>query len=589
MKPVREYLKENRLLFDGAMGTWYRSLYPGRDTRCELANLSHPADVLAIHRAYREAGARALKTNTFAANTAALETDFGAVREVLRAGYALAREAAGEEAYVFADIGPILPPAGTAAGPAGEGAAEYCRIAEVFLEMGAENFLFETFPSSEGLREACAFIRAQKPDAFLLVSFAAAPDGFTRQGLPALRLAREAAEYADAVGLNCISGPAHLRRLAAGLPAGAVRSVMPNSGYPSIIGGRTYFETGADYFAEQMAKLASSGVRILGGCCGTTPDHIAKTAAALAAAQPDREPAAPEAPRAAKNAPANRLREKLAAGKRVIAVELDPPADADGSFFMEAAARLGAAGADAITIADCPVARVRADSSMLAAKLKRELQMDAIPHMTCRDRNLNAAKALLLGLAMEGVRNILVITGDPVPGADRDEVKAVFNFNSAMLAGYIRDLGEEILPAPFLVAGALNVNARNFDAELRKALRKKENGVQMLLTQPVFTDEAVQNLRRAREETGLWILGGLMPPVSYRNACFMHNEIAGIRLSEEILARYEGLDREEAGRLGVSLCLETAEKIAPYVDGYYLMTPFKRVDLIEELIRALRQ
>ena len=180
MKPVREYLKENRLLFDGAMGTWYRSLYPGRDTRCELANLSHPADVLAIHRAYREAGARALKTNTFAANTAALETDFGAVREVLRAGYALAREAAGEEAYVFADIGPILPPAGTAAGPAGEGAAEYCRIAEVFLEMGAENFLFETFPSSEGLREACAFIRAQKPDAFLLVSFAAAPDGFTR-------------------------------------------------------------------------------------------------------------------------------------------------------------------------------------------------------------------------------------------------------------------------------------------------------------------------------------------------------------------------------------------------------------------------
>ena len=125
--------------------------------------------------------------------------------------------------------------------------------------------------------------------------------------------------------------------------------------------------------------------------------------------------------------------------------------------------------------------------------------------------------------------------------------------------------------------------------ELRKALRKKENGVQMLLTQPVFTDEAVQNLRRAKEETGLWILGGLMPPVSYRNACFMHNEIAGIRLSEEILARYEGLDREEAGRLGVSLCLETAEKIAPYVDGYYLMTPFKRVDLIEELIRALRQ
>ena len=157
-----------------------------------------------------------------------------------------------------------------------------------------------------------------------------------------------------------------------------------------------------------------------------------------------------------------------------------------------------------------------------------------------------------------------------------------------MLAGYIRALGEETLPAPFLIAGALNVNARNFDAELQKALRKKENGVELLMTQPVFTEEAVRNLRRAREETGLRILGGLMPPVSYRNASFMHNEIAGIRLSEEILARYEGLDREAAGKLGVSLCLESAEKIAPWVDGYYLITPFRRIDLIEELVRAQR-
>ena len=259
----------------------------------------------------------------------------------------------------------------------------------------------------------------------------------------------------------------------------------------------------------------------------------------------------------------------------------------DGAFFLGAAARLKALGADAVTIADCPVARVRADSSILAAKLRRELDMDAIPHMTCRDRNLNAAKALLLGLSMEGVHNVLVVTGDPVPSASRDEVKAVFSFNSAMLAGYIRALGEETLRGPFLIAGALNVNAPNFDAELRKALRKKENGVELLMTQPVFTDEAVRNLRRAKEETGLRILGGLMPPVSYRNASYMHNEISGIRLSEEILERYRDTDRETAGKLGVSLCLETAEKIAPWVDGYYLMTPFQRIDLIEEIMRGL--
>ena len=285
--------------------------------------------------------------------------------------------------------------------------------------------------------------------------------------------------------------------------------------------------------------------------------------------------------------PRNRFREKLEAGKKVVAVEVDPPVNDDGAFFLEAAARLKALGADAVTIADCPVARVRADSSILAAKLRRELDMDAIPHMTCRDRNLNAAKALLLGLSMEGVHNVLVVTGDPVPSASRDEVKAVFSFNSAMLAGYIRALGEETLRGPFLIAGALNVNAPNFDAELRKALRKKENGVELLMTQPVFTDEAVRNLRRAKEETGLRILGGLMPPVSYRNASYMHNEISGIRLSEEILERYRDTDRETAGKLGVSLCLETAEKIAPWVDGYYLMTPFQRIDLIEEIMRGL--
>ena len=212
---------------------------------------------------------------------------------------------------------------------------------------------------------------------------------------------------------------------------------------------------------------------------------------------------------------------------------------------------------------------------------------EAFTILLSHEPDLIAAKALLLGLSMEDVHNILVVTGDPVPSASRDEVKAVFSFNSAMLAGYIRALGEETLQGPFLVAGALNVNAPNFDAELKKAHRKKESGVQMLMTQPVFTEEALQNLRRAKEETGLWILGGLMPPVSYRNACYMHNEISGIRLSEEILERYKDTDREEAGKIGVSLCLEMAGKMTPWVDGYYLMTPFQRIDLIEEIVRRL--
>lgn len=579
MEPVREYLKQNRLLFDGGMGTYYLSRYPGSDPRCELQNLENPARILEIHREYREAGAKALKTNTFGANTVSLECGFNKVREVLEAGYALACRAAGEEAYVFADIGPSAEP------------EERRAIAEVFLAMGAKNFLFETYADSEGLAELCRFVKFREPEAFVIVSFAAAPDGFTRHGLPVSRLLQEmAAENAtDAVGVNCVSGPAHLLRLLGEIPVlPKLLSVMPNSGYPTMVAGRTYFESSATYFAGCMARIAEKGAAILGGCCGTTPAYIAETAKLLpqvgAAVLPRIEPAVP-APGSAENRGV--LEQKLLEGRRIVAVELDPPVDADGSFFLESAARLKALGVDAITIADCPVARVRADSSMLAAKLKRELDIEPIPHMTCRDRNLNASKALLLGLCMEGVRNLLVVTGDPVPNASRDEVKAVFNFNSAMLAGYARTLGEE-LGSPFLIAGALNVNAANFDAELEKALRKKENGVRLLLTQPVFTEEAVENLRRAREETGLWILGGILPAVSYRNACYMHNEISGIRLNEEILEQYRlAPDKEAAARLGVELSLRIAEQIAPYVNGYYLMTPFKRIDLIEEIVRGI--
>ena len=264
MEPIREYLKTKKLLFDGAMGTYFLSRRPGADPRCELANLSDPGAVIEIHRAYLHAGAKALKTNTFGANTAALECGLETVREILEAGYGLASGAAGEDAYVFADIGPI-------AAPEEDAAAEYCKIADVFLELGAEHFLFETFPSAAGLETVCRHIRKKKPDAFLLVSFAAAPDGFTRQGVPASRLVKEALAFADAAGCNCVSGPSHLLRLTGELrrelPPEAVLSVMPNSGYPAALGGRTYFESGADYFAGMMARIAESGAGILGGCC----------------------------------------------------------------------------------------------------------------------------------------------------------------------------------------------------------------------------------------------------------------------------------------------------------------------------------
>ena len=215
--------------------------------------------------------------------------------------------------------------------------------------------------------------------------------------------------------------------------------------------------------------------------------------------------------------------------------------------------------------------------------------MEPLPHMTCRDRNLNATKALLLGLSIEGVHNVLLVTGDPIPAEDRSEVKSVFNFNSRKLIRYVSSLNESALRTPFRIFGALNLNARNFDAQLRTAQEKEAAGVSGFLTQPVLSAEALENLKRARQELKGSILGGIYPVVSHRNACFLKNEIAGMRICNEIVALYEDKEREEAEDLAVRISTEIAGEIAPYTDGLYLMTPFKRVALMKRILREVNR
>ena len=281
---------------------------------------------------------------------------------------------------------------------------------------------------------------------------------------------------------------------------------------------------------------------------------------------------------------------KLRQGEKVIAVELDPPADTNLLKYMAGAAQLGVAGTDIVTIADCPVARARMDSSLLACKIRSDLGMEALPHMTCRDRNLNATKGLLLGLSAVGVRNVLVITGDPIPTAERDEVKSVFQFNSRKMASFIRGLEKNELPVPFHVFGALNLNARNFSVELNRAKEKTERGMIGFLTQPVLSSAALENLKTARRELkGAYILGGIIPVVSERNARFIEAEISGIHVAQEIIEQYHGLSKAEAEDLAVSISVRIAEDIAPYTDGYYLITPFGRVGLMKRIIEQIRK
>lgn len=677
---LRKYLEENVLLFDGGMGTYFAQKNHCSGSGCELININQPEVILDIHREYIEAGAAAIKTNTFGANRLAMPGDEEKVEKVIAAGWELANKAAEKFAadksqagadgaavgsaendrlpYVFADIGPV------SANTAEEKEKEYCWVIDRFLELGAENFLFETNADAEGLTEAVKYLRDKCTNAYIIVSFAVQPDGFSREGKFITELISTIAQIgaADAVGMNCVCGARHMLELAQKLRLteksdGIQFAVMPNAGYPTVIANRTFYEGDPAYFASQLVEMMHMGARIIGGCCGTTPAHIAcvrqlirenasQTETTLKHAiaeegisQKPKEPVGDQArvclnedaavstdAQACKNEkitvsgashehesasiridqnkdtseaeqdketsvkPESRFWDNIKTGKKVIAVELDPPADADLTKFMKGAQQLKQANVDIITIADCPIARARVDSSLLACKVHRELNIEALPHMTCRDRNLNAAKALLLGIYAEGLRNALLVTGDPIPSAQRDEVKSVFQFNSRKLAAFVTSLSEQELPSPIHVFGALNVNAYNFDNQLKMAREKLNNGMVGFLTQPVLTESALENLKIAhRELPEAYILGGIIPVVSAKNARFMDSEIHGINVDPRITEMYEGKDREECEELAVKISSVIAQEIAPYVSGFYFMTPFMRTGLICQIIDKIRE
>lgn len=608
-------VKNRIVVFDGAMGTYFAELCGSYGKPCELANIDMPDKVKKIHKAYIAAGCDAVKTNTFMVNpfNPVYESEPELMKNVVRAGWKAAYEAVSDvdrNVSVFADIGPV--PAG-ANGSSDDKTDAFAALCDIFIDCGAKNFIFETNSSDEGIAGAAEHIKKAVPDAFIIVSFAVQPDGYTRDGMFVKDLASRISncEAVDAVGLNCVSSALHMRSLTdiiAPVVAGAGKmlAVMPNAGYPKVINSRVFYDSDPRYFAEQTVLMTENGAVITGGCCGTTDAHIKALADKVREINSGKkEPArvriktsgtlsAGGGVRADSHGDTehNVFARKLELGEKVIAVELDPPRNADSAKYMAGAWTLKAAGVDAITIADCATGRASMDSSIMACKLRRELGIDVIPHMTCRDRNLNATKALLLALSTEGVSNVLAVTGDPVPSAERDEVKSVFQFNSRMLASYIKSLNENEFKHSVMVYGALNVNAKNFDRELERTVKKVENGMFGFLTQPILTEAAMENLHKAHEvltPLGAKLLGGIIPVVSSRNARFMNSEISGITVDQRIIDIYEGKTRDECTELAVEISTDIAKKIADFCDGYYLMTPFSRTDIMNRLVGNIKE
>lgn len=575
------------LVFDGAMGTYYPDKSKRVMPECEMANLFDSEVIYEIHKEYVDAGAMAIKTNTFQANTVSLGTDFSVVKNVIEAGLSLAKKAVkNTETLVFADIGPIP-------GHDENSIDEHKEIIDIFLENGINDFLFETFSEIGTLKELAKYIKAKDEDAFIITSFAVGADGLTRTGEVGEDLLSEAAKSADidAVGFNCVSGPLRLREYIEkiNLPEKII-SIMPNGGYPTVIKNRTYYSANKDYFSNATLQFLEYGVQIIGGCCGTRPEFIREITERISEYRYTKtRPEKKKHARLETPYTENLFRNKLEHGKKPIVVEFDPPKDLNMKRYMENVKALSNSGADGITIADCPVARVRVDASLTAYKIKNEIGIEPIVHMTCRDRNVNASKALLLGLNLENILNIITITGDPVPTAEKDEVKSVFQFNSTKFATLVSDMNEKVFTNKMNIGGALNLNANKFDLEIKRAQAKEKAGVNVFYTQPVISKTAVENLKIARKELKSYIMGGVMPIVSYKNALFMNSEASGIRLDDDIIEQYKGLEREEASRLAVEITSDFMRQIEDYVDGYYIITPFSRVDIVGELIKLFKR
>lgn len=583
MVTIQEHLKKEKLLFDGAFGTYYARLYDTEELP-EFANTEYPERVSRIHREYIEAGAQILRTNTFASNTVSLNMPLEAVSDNLRAGFRLAKNAAGEDVYVAADVGQIPH---TGFSKREQLSKEYTEICRTFLDEGADIFVFETFSDIEDIKEAIELIGER---AFIIVQFSVSQYGYSSSGLSARKLIQraESIEWVDAVGFNCGVGPSHMQQILRNITFTGKKRItaLPNAGYPQFVGNRMIFDTrNINYFADKVCDIASDGADIVGGCCGTTPEYIRRIGEKIQKTQRNKQISVADTEKSGIQAEDH----SFFAGKgnqKLIAVELAPPLGSDDEKLMDAAHLLKRSGVDVLTFPDSPSGRTRADSILMAEKVAKETGMCVMPHICCRDKNAIAMRSQLLGAHINYIHNFLVITGDPVPSTVRNSIKSVFNFDAVGLMHIINDMNEDQFAArPMCYGGAINQGRKNLDSVIERVKKKMAAGATFFLTQPISTKESAERVRAIKEATGARILCGIMPFVSLKNATFMKNEMTGIEVTDEVLSRYRAdMNKEEGEQVGIGLAREIMALTDDFADGYYFSFPFNRVEMLEKIL-----
>ena len=591
---IREYLKKSKLIADGSFGTYYSQKYKTVDIP-EYANITASQRISEIHTEYINSGAKLIRTNTFASNTYSLDCSIEQVKENIKAAYKIAKEAveqSGKEIFIAGNIGPV--PA--VFQPDFEAVEEeYYQIAKTFIDEGADILCFETFTQSEHIMPAIKRIK-EECNPFIIVQFCVNQYGYSEAGESAERLVSETAfsKCVDAVGLNCGVGPAHMQQILSriNLNNNCFVTAMPNAGYPLLVRNRVKYADYPIYFASKVNDMALLGADIIGGCCGTTPDYIrevAKTVDLTPTVKSDETSANNENEKPVIKNSFFRNTDGTIKDKKLIAVELAPPFGADDKKLLEAAHMLKGLGVDVLTFPDSPSGRTRIDSVLMAQKVKNETGFDVMPHICCRDKNAIAMRSTFLGASINGINNFLIITGDPIPVMARQVVKSVFNFDSVGLMRIADEMNSEALKdSPLTYGGAINQSRRRIESEIKRVQKKMEAGAEFFLTQPVFTAEDAERLRRVKEETGARILCGIMPLVSRKNALFMKNEISGVNVTDEVIDRYpENADREDGENVGVELAKEMIAATRDFADGYYFSFPFNRTYLLKRIIQEV--
>lgn len=591
---IREYLKKSKLIADGSFGTYYSQKYKTVDIP-EYANITASQRISKIHTEYINSGAKLIRTNTFASNTYSLDCSIEQVKENIKAAYKIAKEAveqSGKEIFIAGNIGPV--PA--VFQPDFEAVEEeYYQIAKTFIDEGADILCFETFTQSEHIMPAIKRIK-EECNPFIIVQFCVNQYGYSEAGESAERLVSETAfsECVDAVGLNCGVGPAHMQQILSriNLNNNCFVTAMPNAGYPLLVRNRVKYADNPIYFASKVNDIALFGADIIGGCCGTTPDYIrevAKTVDLTPTVKSDETSANNENEKPVIKKSFFRNADGTIKDKKLIAVELAPPFGADDKKLLEAAHMLKGLGVDVLTFPDSPSGRTRIDSVLMAQKVKNVTGFEVMPHICCRDKNAIAVRSTFLGASINGINNFLIITGDPIPVMARQVVKSVFNFDSVGLMRIADEMNSEALKdSPLTYGGAINQSRRRIESEIKRVQKKMEAGAEFFLTQPVFTAEDAERLRRVKEETGARILCGIMPLVSRKNALFMKNEISGVNVTDEVIERYpENADREDGENVGVELAKEMIAATRDFADGYYFSFPFNRTYLLKRIIEEV--